>query len=249
VKHFVVAAAQSESKRGDIAANIGEHLRLVDRAASLGVHLIVFPELSLIGYELDLGHALQLEPEDPLLAPIRDAASRHRMHILVGGPRTSGLDRPFLSAFLISPDTTTCYDKIYVHESERAFFAPGDTTCVVNIRGVRTAIAICADTSHPAHAVEAAQHDARLYVASVMKALDEYPTHADRMAGYAARHGMAVLTANHAGSTGGQRSAGSSAIWDERGQLVARAGPEGRALVIGRRIAGRWGGEVLADTG
>jgi predicted amidohydrolase len=247
VNSLVVAAAQSASVRGDLDENIAGHLRLIGVAASLGVNLIVFPELSLTGYELDLARTLQLESDDPRIEPLRRAAIEHDMHVLVGGPWVSGQDKPFLGAFLWSPRRSICYAKIHVHESEADYFVPGEQSCVVSIGGVPTGVAICADTSHSAHAAEAAERGAELYVASVMKTEDEYAAHAERLESYAARHRMAVLTANYAGSTGGAASAGRSAVWDQGGHLVARAGAQGEALVVARRDQGRWRGEVITD--
>lgn len=56
-----------------------------------------------------------------------------------------------------------------------------------------------------------------------------------------------ILTANYAGSTGGSDSAGTSAFWDERGGLVARADAEGESLVVARQDNGEWRGEVITD--
>lgn len=55
------------------------------------------------------------------------------------------------------------------------------------------------------------------------------------------------MTANYAGSTGGSDSAGTSAFWDERGGLVARADAEGESLVVARQDNGEWRGEVITD--
>ena len=245
MNNLVVAAAQSASERGDLDKNISEHLRLIGVAASAGVDLIVFPELSLTGYELDLASALQLERDNPRIEPLRSAAKEHDMHVLASGPWKSGLDKPYLGAFLLSPERSICYAKMHVPESEEKYFLAGKDGCVVSIDRVPTGIAICADTSHSAHAAEAAERGAELYVVSVMKTEAEYRAHANRLGQYAARHSMAVLTANYAGSTGGSDSAGRSAFWDERGEPVAQASPKGRALVVARRDKGKWRGEVI----
>ncbi|MNN86913.1 hypothetical protein D3C81_2043910 [compost metagenome] len=63
--------------------------------------------------------------------------------------------------------------------------------------------------------------------------------------GYAREHGMLVLMANHGGATGGWESAGRSAIWAADGRLLAAAPGTGDALVIARRQAALWRGEVV----
>jgi len=47
-----IAAAQCVSIGGDLAANVATHTRFVALAAGAGVEVLVFPELSLTGYEL-----------------------------------------------------------------------------------------------------------------------------------------------------------------------------------------------------
>jgi len=246
VDDIVVAAAQCVSVRDNLDENISRHLKFVEIAASVGANLLVFPELSLTGYELDLASGLQLNADDPRMGPLRNAAESNNMHILVGGPMASGMDKPFLGAFLLSPEASIGYAKIHVHGSEQEYFASGREGCIVPIAGVLTAIAICADTSHPSHAADAARQDAELYVASVMKTGAEYQTHADRLQQYASRHRMAVLTANYAGSTGGSDSAGRSAIWDEHGRNIAEARLNGENLVVARRSNNTWSGEVIS---
>jgi len=243
---IVVAAAQVASRRGDVAANVVEHLRLIEAAASAGVTLLVFPELSLTGYELDLASMLQLSIGDPGLKLLREAAARCGMSALVGAPWASGQDVPYLGAFLLWSGPTRGYAKIHVHESEAHAFAAGREPLVLGIGGVPVGFAICADASHASHAATLADLGAELYVASVMKTAEEYPAHAERLAGHAARHRMAVLTANYAGSTGGAVSAGRSALWNEAGSLVVQAVSNDPALVIGRREADVWRGEVIA---
>jgi predicted amidohydrolase len=120
--------------------NVSEHLKFIGVAASLGVDLIVFPELSLTGYELDLAWGLQLEKDDPKLEPLRRAAREHDMHVLVSGPWVSGLDKPYLGAFLLSPEKTICYAKMHVHQSEQKYVVSGRDSCVVSIGGLPTGI-------------------------------------------------------------------------------------------------------------
>ena len=244
--NIVVAAAQSSSIRGDLEGNIRTHLRLIDRAASAGVDLLVFPELSLTGYELDLAPTMQLKRDDPRLEPVCMVAKKYAMHIVVGAPLTSEKDRPYLAALVVSPQGIVPYAKVHVHESESRYFLSGEDSCVVSIYGSRVGVAICADTSHASHAATVAARGAQLYVASTMETESEIPDHAHKVAQYAASHRMAVLTVNYAGSSGRRKSAGKSAFWDERGHLVTRVDANVEALLVARRKLGSWHGEIIS---
>src|SRR5262245_27452285 len=47
-----VALAQIAPKLGHVRANLTRHLEIIDRARAAGADLVVFPELSLTGYDL-----------------------------------------------------------------------------------------------------------------------------------------------------------------------------------------------------
>ena len=197
---MIIGAAQSSSVRGDLQENTIAHLRFIKRAASAGCSLLVFPELSLIGYELDLAASIQLKRDDTRLEPIRRAAKKHQMHVVVGGPLTSEEERPYLGSLIVSPQRTVCYAKVHIPASESPYFISGENSCVVSVRRVGVGLAICADTSYPSHVAAVATRGAQLYVASIMKTEDEMANHAHRMKRYATSHRMAVLTSNYAGA-------------------------------------------------
>ena len=50
---LTLSAVQYTALDGGIAANVPEHIRLIEDAESHGARLVIFPELSLTGYRLD----------------------------------------------------------------------------------------------------------------------------------------------------------------------------------------------------
>jgi predicted amidohydrolase len=72
-----IAAAQTVPIRGDVDANLESHVRLVRVAAEERARVLVFPELSLTGYELDLAAGLAFAENDPrpLLAELEKTGS------------------------------------------------------------------------------------------------------------------------------------------------------------------------------
>src|ERR1700687_5975630 len=75
-----VAVAQPACVPYDVAANAFRHAATV---RSAGARVVVFPELSLTGYELD---APAITVEDPRLAPIVEACAATGSLALVGAP-------------------------------------------------------------------------------------------------------------------------------------------------------------------
>lgn len=231
---ITIAAAQSTSVPLDVAANVQEHLRFVEAAADHGVQWLVFPELSLTGYELAAMPGLVLHADHALLAPLREAAARTGMAITVGAPVDSGSALPSIGAITLRPDGSHgVYAKHHLHGPETQFVSPG--AAAVHLQpwaGQQIASAICADTNHPSHAAQAAQAGAQVYAAGILTSAAGYAAEAPLWAGYAREHRMTVVIANHGGPSGGYQSVGRSGIWDSEGTLVVEAAGAGDWLVV-----------------
>ena len=215
-----LAAAQTVPVRGDVEANLAQHVRLVRVAAEEKAQVLVFPELSLTGYELDLAEDLAFSQNDPRLGPLLDLASAHSMSLIVGAPVRIE-SRLYLGAFILSPDgTVDIYTKHHlgafspddgpngvVPPAEATVFHPGDRNPLVNFGGNAAAVAVCADTGRPSHPQNAADRGAKTYLASMFV----IPAHLEKdtanLRTYAARHSMAVVFSNFGGPSGGLPSA------------------------------------------
>jgi len=231
---FTIAAAQSTSVPLDVAANVQNHLRFVEAAAQHGVQWLVFPELSLTGYELAAMPDLVLHADHALLAPLREAAQRTGMAITVGAPVDSGSALPFIGAITLRPDGQHyVYAKHHLHGSETRFATAGSAPVGLQEWNSHTvASAICADTNHPGHAAQAAAAGACVYAAGILTSANGYAAEAPLWASYAREHAMTVVIANHGGPSGGYVPAGRSGIWDSSGTCLASAKGNGDWLVI-----------------
>jgi predicted amidohydrolase len=243
---IIIAAAQSISVPGDIPLNIARHLQFAALGAEHGARLLVFPELSLTGYEPQLARANTIRAASAQLDPLRRAAEQARMTVVVGAPLPGDSDELLIGALVFHPDgSTSIHTKQYLHPGEEAVFAAGPGGPPLSIEDATVALAICADTTHPEHAAHAAARGANVYAAGVLITESGYGPDTAQLTVYAKEHQMAVLMANYGGPTGGWESAGKSAIWSEDGSVVAAAGGTGEFLVIGRKQGGVWNGAAL----
>lgn len=241
------AAAQSISIAGDTRANLARHQRFMQAAAEQGVQLLVFPELSLTGYERGLAADLAVLPEDAVLQPLRDLAQALGLTTVVGMPIRLAADGPVLIGALVlgADGSLGVYSKQHLHPGEEVAFAPGHGGSMLAMGQDRIALAVCADFSHASHAAAAAGQGATLYAAGVLITEGGYVPDTTLLQGYARHHTMTVLMANHGGVTGGWESAGRSAIWGPDGSLLVAAPGTGEWLVIVRRDANGWAGQVM----
>ncbi len=252
-----LCVAQTCPVRGDVSANVDEHLRLVELAAGLGADVILFPELSLTGYELELGDRLAMSQNDSRIVPLLGAASSHRLTIVAGAPVRMGQSL-HIGAFIVQPDRTIAlYTKHHlgafddsarrdgnVPPPEATFFEPGALDARVRFGDELAAVAICADTSRTSHPRRAARSGAKAYLASMFVIPSEFETSCVRLAHYAEEHGMVVALSNFGSPTGGLASAGRSSIWSEHGDLVTRLPPTGSGVAVATRSRDGWATKV-----
>lgn len=242
---LTLAAAQLASVPGDIEANVTQHLRFAARAAEHGVQLLVFPELSLTGYELATAARDAILSEDARLRPLRDAAAASAMTIIAGVPLKAA-DGLYLAALIFRPNGTVMpYAKMHLHDGEDAVFLPGDGHVACTIGDNVMVPAICADIGRPSHPEIAAAMGAGIYAAGVLitdRALD---AESAMLEDYARRHAMIAVMANHAAPSGGFISAGCSAVWAPGGERIVQAPGAGEWLVIASARDGAWSGEIL----
>ncbi|WP_230681695.1 carbon-nitrogen hydrolase family protein, partial [Paracidovorax cattleyae] len=215
-----------------------------EAAAAEGVRLLVFPELSLTGYDLPGLAGWAAHPGGALFAPLREAAYRHGTALVVGAaaPPLGGTGRPGIGAFIFRPDGSThIYRKRHLHPGEEVHAEPGTEEAQVHpFEGLPVAMAVCADISHASHAEAAARAGAALYAAGMVISSGGHAHDTTCAQGHAQRCGMAVLLANHGAPTGGYDCVGRSAFWAPGGQRMAEAPGTGDWLVIAERAKAGW---------
>lgn len=242
-----LCVAQYCSVAGDLDANIDRHLQVMRLAAEQGVTFLLFPELSLTGYEPSLAQALVQTPDAARLQPLRELAKQLRMTTQVGLPlRGDTRDSILIGALIFGADgTQTIYTKQHLHAGEKRVFSPGAGGALLNIGGERIALSICADFTHASHARAAAESGAGIYATSVLISENGYPHDSELLQGYAAELSLGVLMANYGSPSGGWACAGRSAFWAPGGRLVVSAAGTGDCLVIARRRHGIWQGQTM----
>ena len=84
-----ICAVQTQALKGDIAGNIARHLWFAELAIANGANMIVFPELSVTGYEPTLAASLATTATDERLDCFQELSDKHRVTICIGLPTRS----------------------------------------------------------------------------------------------------------------------------------------------------------------
>ncbi|MBT2383601.1 carbon-nitrogen hydrolase family protein [Streptomyces sp. ISL-11] len=241
---MIIAAAQFTARPRDIGANAARMAGLVTEAGGRGVSLVVFPELALPGYELDAvadgRNGLTTEPDDPRLAPVRDACRTAGVAAVVNcaGRTEAG---PTISSYVYGPDGVllTRYDKRHVTETELAAgFVAGTADGRFTLGGVRFGLAICFDAHFPDLTARAAADGCAVLLASSLygrgggarERMEIFPA-------LAKENGVHVLLANHCGPAGPYDACGLSAVWAPDGTMLAE-GPDTEAGLVTANVLG-----------
>jgi predicted amidohydrolase len=253
-----IAVAQTCPVKGDVKANVDEHVRLARIAASTGAQLVVFPELSLTGYEVSLARELAFSEDDSRLSTLLEASASSSMTLVVGAPVRIG-PQLHIGAFILRPDgTTALYTKHrlgafsasascdgIVPPAEATVFHPGDRNPLIHIGDTTAAVAVCADIGRPSHPQQAADRGANTYLASMFVIPSEFDGDAATLKSYAVKHSMMVAFANFGSPSGGLASGGRSAIWSETGELLAQLPMSGAGVAVVTETDRGWRAKTL----
>ncbi len=197
---------------------------------SAGARVVVFPEMSLTGYELD---AAVVDVDDPRLAPLVEACAAGGAVALAGAPVTGDDGAEHIGVLAVDgAGVRVAYRKMFLGGAEPERFAPGPAPGVVEVDGWRLGLAVCKDTGVPEQAAATAAQGVDAYLAGVLEHVEDAGVVEERGRRIAADHHVWVAVASFAGATGGGygRAAGCSGVWAPDGHESARAGPDEGAI-------------------
>jgi predicted amidohydrolase len=217
-----ICVAQTRPIKGDIQSNIDHHKKLIDLAISNGADIVIFPELSLTGYEPKLAKALATNQDDRRFDDFQKISNTQQMTIGVGVP-TKNNTGVCISMVLFQPhQARRMYSKKYLHPDEEEFFVSGQNFPSLKINKIDIALAICYELSVPDHAEKAFKSGAEIYIASVAKSVNGVNKASKRLSDIAHKYSMTVLMSNCVGQSEDFESAGKTAIWNDKGLLVGQ---------------------------
>ncbi|HET92328.1 MAG TPA: NAD+ synthase [Chloroflexi bacterium] len=223
-----LALAQINTTVGDMVGNVNKIITYLERARELAADLVAFPELTVTGYP----------PEDLLLKPAFIAANREAVEEIRAA--TAGLtavvgfadvDDDVYNAAAVLHDGTLAgvYRKHYlptygVFDEDRTFRA-GEGSPLFLLRDVVIGISVCEDMWYPQGPPQVQAHAG----AQLLINISASPYHAGKGAGrermLATRAADNVAIVAFCNLVGGQDELvfdGSSLVFDERGELIAR---------------------------
>ena len=238
---MIIASAQTSPTRGNTEANIQEHYELIELASKKNADLIVFPEMSLTGYEREKARELAFTTEDSRLKRLRQLSCEKQITIIAGAPIVIKNDL-FIGAFILSPNNSiSIYTKQFLHGGENNYFKSSfKYDPIIELKGERISCAICADISNPEHVRNAKKKGASLYISGIFFTPNGISNAYNVLSNYAKKHSMNVLMSNYGGESWGLESGGMSSFWDKQGTLITKIDNTSSGLLLVEKKNDLW---------
>jgi predicted amidohydrolase len=238
-----VALAQIAPKLGDVRANLTRHLEITDRARAAGADIVVFPELSLTGYDLqDLVPEVAAPRDGEALTRLAEAS--RDIDLVVGFVEEDTEHRFYnAAAYLSAGSVVHIHRKLHLPTyglfQEGREYAPGDTLRAFATRRGTVGLLLCEDVWHSPTAWLLAQQGASLLIVSANgPSRGAHPEHGltsarawrDVLRVTARFHTVFVAYVNRVGCEDGLTFDGASMLVDPFGEIVVELAPLDEAL-------------------
>ena len=238
---LTLGLAQFYPQLGNVSVNLDRHSEWLEQAASDSIDLLLFPELSLCGYQLqDLVAevAINMDDLEDQFRPLLDSTQNTGVDALVGFVLSDQRHRFYpAAAYCSAGQCIHVHRKLYLATysmfDESRFFAAGDQIRAFDTRFGRFGTLICEDFWHasPPYALWLDGADIiLLQSASPSRGISDNPQFAnarwvERVAqAYASLFTCYVAHVNRVGYEDGKHFGGGSFVVDPEGNLIARAG-------------------------
>ncbi|MDC6350932.1 carbon-nitrogen hydrolase family protein [Zeaxanthinibacter sp. PT1] len=215
-----ISLIQNHPFTADLNANIADHLKYAKQCADLGVELLLFPELSLTGYEPTLAAELALEKDDLRLQRLQEFSDEHHVTLGVGLPLRSP-EGICISLLFFRPGLPViAHHKQYLHPDEEPYFSSGPNLPGIIVNGIQFGLAICYELSVDEQLQEQMQYNPAFYLTSVAKAPKGLATATTHLAQIARKYNIITGMANSVGAANGTQCMGNTAVWDSGGHIL-----------------------------
>lgn len=227
-----ICIAQTNPIKGNIPKNIENHKKLIKLAIQNDGDIIIFPELSLTGYEPELAKELATTQDDERFDEFQKISDSNKIIIGIGLP-TKNKQGTCIGMALFQPSKSRMtYSKEYLHPGEEHYFVTGKNLAPITVKNNKLAFAICYETSIPEHSEKAFNNGANVYIASVLNSINGIEKDINRISDIAKKHKMVAVMANFVGKSGNYDCAGKSSAWNNEGVLIEQLDNVNEGILI-----------------
>lgn len=226
-----ISIAQIKPIKADLSTNFKKHLTCITAAINQHSDLIFFSELSLIGYEPTLAKNYIFDIESESLDVFQEISNQQNLIICVGLP-TQFEENVRISMLIFRPQLQRLlYSKKQLHADEYPFFVAGNDDVVFTFNETIISPAICFESLQENDVEEAFLKKSTIYLASVAKSESGVQKAFWHYSAIAQKYNMSVLMSNSVGFCDNFMSFGNSAVWNQKGELIANLNSTEEAIL------------------
>ncbi|MDH4298693.1 MAG: hypothetical protein OEV74_20645 [Cyclobacteriaceae bacterium] len=230
-----VAISQKKCVPGSVNDNIQDYLDNVKKAKSQNADLIVFPELSDTGYDLENMSSIASSYENGLpLNQLKQAASANEIAVIAGITEKSA-SHIYNSTVAIDKRGAVIanYRKIHLYTPNgEGVFTPGNEPVLFDFMGFRIGLLICYDLRFPEFARYLAKKGATVLIVPTAWPFPRVEHWNILTKARAIENQCYVVGVNRVGTECGFTFCGNSRIADPHGVLVASASEDQEELLV-----------------
>jgi predicted amidohydrolase len=233
-----IAAAQISCALGDVEANVRKMRAFATRAKESGAELVVFPEMSDIGYAMPVIREKATPWSEGAVPGLREIARSLSLAIISGVSEREG-DSIYNSQVVIGRDGAILdrYRKIHLFApppvEEDKCCTPGASLTSITLGDFQLGLTICYDLRFPEiYRTLAVARQTNVFVNSSAWPFPRVEHLRILATARAIENQSYLILANRVGKDGGASFCGSSAIIDPYGVVIAAASADREELVV-----------------
>ena len=240
---MIFAAAQFEPS-DNVSENIMLHERYAEKAAELNAGIIIFPEMSLTGYQKEKAAELSFVSSDERLNVLREISIIENIIIAAGAPLNIS-NSLYIGIIIFMPDgSERIYTKQYLHTGEDEYFENSFKYNQVIEIEKRISFAVCADIEEKKHLLKASLAVTDIYCAEIFYTGSAIDHAHEILSSYAKEYEMCVMMSNFCGTSYKLHAGGRSAFWNRKGELIAQMNSSNSGLLIIEERSGNYSGNI-----
>ena len=232
-ERLTIALGEYDTGWHEPKASLAAAARLAQRAAAVGVDVVVFPEMTTTGFTMDTARAVPVDSPD--IAALRRIASQNQIWVIAGVALEEDPSGTHATnaALAIGPDgeieAVHRKQKLFAYAGEERSYVAGGESTTIAIRGVRIGLFICYELRFSEVFASAVDIDAAVVIANWPAARTE---HWDALLrARAIEFQCYALGVNRTGVANGLAYSGGSTAFDPWGNRLTPATPNGTRVV------------------
>lgn len=240
-----IGVVQFAAKLGQPAENAQRVQQYIGKASSQGCRLILFPEMSDTGYEMEtITRSASRWEEDQFLSTLQDAAKKHDIYVVSGLSERVGSD-VYNAVAAINPSGKVIghYRKIHLFTGapvhEERYLKPGANTTTFQVDDLLCGVMVCYDLRFPELSRLYAINGLQLLLISSAFPFPRLSHWKTLVAARAIENQIFVAAANRVGQDGPVTFCGASQILDPFGTTLSSCSEVGEGLIVSEITAER----------